>query len=63
MDAKINPLAALTLVDSGATGVFMHHDFAAQCNALIRPRNVSKEVRVIDGMMINSGLITHQVEV
>ena len=63
MDAKINSLAALTLVDSGATGMFMHPDFAAQCNTLIWPRSVPREVRVIDGRMINSGLITHQAEV
>lgn len=63
LDAKINSFEALTLVDSGATGVFMHPEFASQCNAIIKQKEVPREVRVIDGRVINSGLITHQAQV
>jgi predicted aspartyl protease len=33
LNAQINLLSAITLVDSGATGVFMHSKFAQECNA------------------------------
>lgn len=59
----INSVAAEPLVDSGATGVFMHPDFAIKCNALIKPKEVPREVRVIDGREISSGLITHDATV
>lgn len=60
MDARINSFTATTLVDSGATGVFMHRDFARNCRAEIRAKLTPREVRVIDGRIINSGLITHE---
>lgn len=63
LNAKINDLEALTLVDSGATGVFMHPTFALKCNAIIQTKKVPREVRVIDGRVINSGLITHEAQV
>lgn len=59
LDARINFLAPLALVDSGATGVFMHPTCAAQCNAVIRPKVMPREVQVIDERVINLGLITH----
>lgn len=60
IDARINSIAATTLVDSGATGVFMHHDFARHCGAEMRPKLIPWEVRIIDGRVINSSLITHE---
>jgi hypothetical protein len=63
LHAKINSIPGLTLVDSGATGIFMHPKFAKQCNAVIQAKKVPREVRVIDGRVINSGLITHQAQV
>lgn len=63
LNAQINFLAAITLVDSGATGIFMHPDFAQECRAEIKPKVAPREVRVIDGRMINSGLITHEAKV
>jgi len=38
LEAEVNFVAALTLVDSGATGVFMHPKFAKQCNAILQPK-------------------------
>ena len=63
LDAKINSCEALTLVDSRATRVFMHPTFVAQCNVVIRSKVRPREVQVINGQMINSGLITHQAQV
>lgn len=63
LNATINSLPATTLVDSGATGVFIHPLFARKCHAEIRPKLVPREVRVIDGRIINSGLITHEAVV
>ena len=63
LDAQINSLKALTLVDSGATGVFMHPTFAKQCKAMVQCKVTPRENRVIDGRVINSGLITHQAQV
>ena len=57
---RMNALIAEPLVDSGATGVFMHPDFAHKCKAIIRLKKVPREVKVIDGQIINSGLITHE---
>ena len=36
MDVHMNNVSIVALVDSGATGVFMHPDFAKQCKATIR---------------------------
>lgn len=47
-------------MDSGATGIIMHQDFAQKCGAKVRSKWVPREVRVIDGRVINSGLITHR---
>lgn len=63
LDATINSMAASTLVDSGATGIFMHPRFAEECNATLQLKRAPREVRVIDGRMINSGLITHEAVV
>lgn len=63
LKAEINGLAASTLVDSGATGIFMHPTFARECKAEVRPKLIPREVRLIDGRAINSGLITQEVTV
>ena len=63
LKAKINGMAALALVDSGAIGIFLHPQFAQECGAMVSPRKYLREVRVIDGRMINSGLITHKASV
>ena len=62
-DAQINSLKALTLIDSGAIGVFMHSTFAKQCKAVVQCKVTPREVHVIDGRVINSSLITHQAQV
>ena len=49
----MNNVSAVALVDSGATGVFMHPDFAKRCNATIRLKATPREVRVIDGRIIS----------
>ena len=56
-----NPSPTSVLVDSGATGVFMHPDFARARHLPTRLKAVPREVRVIDGRTISSGLITHEV--
>ena len=53
LNAQINFLAAITLVHFGATGIFMHTDFAQECSAEIKPKIALRKVRVIDGQMIN----------
>ena len=63
LDAQVNSLKALTLVNSGAIGVFMHPTFAKQCKAVVRCKVTPREVRVIDGRVISLGLITHQAQV
>ena len=63
LDAQVNSLKALTLVNSKATGVFMHPTFIKQCKAVIRCKVTPREVWVIDRRVINSGLITHQAQV
>lgn len=63
LDAMINSIAATTLVDSGATGVFMHPQFAQICGATVTTKDIPREVRVIDGRRINSGLIIHEATV
>lgn len=35
LDAVINSMVATTLIDSGATGMFMHPQFAQRCGAEI----------------------------
>ena len=40
--------------------MFMHPKFASKCNADIRFKDHPREVRLIDGQVIDSGLITHQ---
>ena len=56
-------METLALVDSGAIGIFLHPQFTQECGAVISPREYSHEVMVIDGRMINSGLITHETSV
>jgi len=34
-DAEINSIVALTLVDLGTMGFFMHSKFAKECNAIL----------------------------
>ena len=63
LDAQIDSLKALTLVILGAIGVFMHPTFAKQCKAVVRRKVTPREVWVIDGRVINSSLIAHQVQV
>ena len=63
LNAQINLLPAITLVDSGATGVFLHPKFAQECKADIRIKSTPRVVRVIDGRIIDSGLITHEATV
>lgn len=41
----------------------MHPVFADKCRAVIRPKKTPREVRVIDGRTIDSGLITHEATV
>lgn len=55
-----NGRTATLMVDSGATGVFVHPTFAAFSKATITAKAVPREVRVIDGWVINTGLITHE---
>ena len=59
----INSVLVQPLVDSGATGIFMHPEFANKCQAAIRLKRIPREVRVIDGRVIRSGLITHEATV
>ena len=63
MNVHMNNVSAVALVDSSATGVFMHPDFAKRCNATIRLKITPWEVRVIDGRIISSELITHEATV
>ena len=51
---------ATALVDLGATGIFMHSNFFQDCQTTIKAKEVPREVRVIDGRVINSGFITHE---
>ena len=60
LNAEINSVPSLTLVDLGATEIFMHPSFVEQCNAVLQLKAVLHEVRVIDGRMISYGLITHE---
>ena len=63
LNAQINSQAASALVDSGATGIFMNSKFAQDCQAIIKAKEVPREVRIIDGKVINSGLINHEATV
>ena len=63
LKAKINGMAALALVDSGATRIFLYPQFVQECGVVVSPREYPHEVRVIDGRMINFGLITHKASV
>ena len=60
LDVEINNLAALTLVNSEAIGIFMHPRFVEKCNAILLFKVAPREVKVIDGPIINSGLIMHK---
>lgn len=60
LDTQINSRAATALVDPGVTRVFMHPKFARDCKAEIKTKMVPREIRVIDGRITNSGLITHE---
>ena len=60
LNTKVNSLEAVILVDSEATRVFMHPNFAQDRKAKIRFKEVPQEVQVIDGRIINFGLITHE---
>lgn len=63
MNVYINSVSAVALVDSGATGVFMHPNFVKRCGATMSIKSQPREVRVIDGRIINTGLITHEATV
>ena len=63
LEAEVNGMAALALVDSSATRIFIHPQFAQECGAVVRPREYLHKVRVINGRVINSGLITHEASV
>lgn len=60
LNACINAVPTTALIDSGATGIFMHQDFARHCGAEIKQKALPREVRVVDGRVISSGLITHE---
>ena len=60
LNAEINSFPCLTLVDLGATGIFLHPSFVEQCNVVLQLKAIPREVRVIDGRMISSGLIAHE---
>ena len=57
---QANGRSATLLVDSGATGVFIHPSFATASNATVTVKSTPREVRVIDGRVINTGLVTHE---
>lgn len=63
LHAIINSCKAFILIDSGATGIFMHPKFVETCKAITHLKDNPREVRVIDGRVIDSGLITHQAQV
>jgi len=48
LDVEINSVVALMLVDSSTTRFFMYPKFAKEYNAILQPKLVSREVRVID---------------
>lgn len=60
---RINALPGEPLVDSGATRVFMHPDFACKCQAIILLKKDPGKVRVIDRRIISSRRITHEATV
>lgn len=53
LEAQLNSQGATALVDLGATGIFMHPHFAQDCYAKIKAKEIPREVRVINGRMIN----------
>lgn len=57
---EANGRPATLLVDSGATGVFIHSTFATTSHTTITAKSASREIRVIDGLVIKTGLITHE---
>ena len=63
LNVQINLLPAITLMDLEAIGVFMHPTFAQACHTKIQSKVVSREVRVIDGRTISSGLITQEATI
>ena len=58
LNAQINSLPAITLMDSKATGMFMHPTYAHACHAKIQFKVLPREVQVI-----SSGLITQEATV
>lgn len=60
LHVTINLFKALILIN---TGVFMHYKFEEIYNAITRLKDSSRNVWVIDGRVINFGLITHQARV
>jgi len=38
MDARVNLIATTTLIDLGATNIFMHQDFVQNCGARIQSK-------------------------
>lgn len=60
LDARINSVPVVTLLDSEATGIFMHPNFAQECQVVIRPKKRPREVQVIDGKVINLGIIIEE---
>ena len=61
LDIQVNFQTATALVDSGATGIFMHPKFVWDCKAEVKVKVVLREI--IDGRIINSKLITHEATV
>jgi hypothetical protein len=52
------------LIDCEATGIaFMDHDFACHHKVLLPELKERRQVEVIDGRAIQSGVITHQAKV
>ena len=63
LNAQINSLLVITLMDIRATGVSMHHTFAQACHAKIQSKTIPREVRVIDGRTISFELITQEATI
>ena len=63
LNAQINWLPAITLMDSRAIGVFMHPSFAQACHAKIQSKVAPREVWIIDGKTIKFGLIIQEATI
>ena len=63
LNAKFDALMATALINLGTMGIFIHPKFAKECNAIQRPKDIPREVRMIDGRVISSKLITHEATI